>query len=87
MERVLNRFFRIRDFPCLKLGIRDFKEKSGPESGLKVCTGSGMPKITPGITGLHEIWVGISGSKNPIGDRLWNVPLTSFRMATNGGIA
>ena len=55
MERVLNRFFRIRDFPCLKLGIRDFEEKSGPESGLKVCTGSGMPKITPGITGLHEI--------------------------------
>ena len=55
MERVLNRFFRIRDFPCLKLGIRDFKEKLGPESGLKVCTGSGMPKITPGITGLHEI--------------------------------
>ena len=60
MERVLKRFFRIRDFPCLKLGIRDFTEKSGPESGLKVCTGSGMPKITPGITGnfdekLHEI--------------------------------
>ena len=55
MERVLNRFFRIGDFPCLKLGIRDFKEKSGLESGLKVCTGSGMPKTTPGITGLHEI--------------------------------
>ena len=55
MERVLNRFFRIRNFPCLKLGIRDFKEKSGPESGLKVCTVSGMPKITLGITGLQAI--------------------------------
>ena len=55
MERVFNRFFRIGDFPCLKLGIRDFKEKSGPESGLKVCTVSGMPKIALGITGLHAI--------------------------------
>ena len=45
----------IRDFPYLKLGIRDFKAKSGRDSGLKVCAGGGMPKITLGITGLLEI--------------------------------
>ena len=32
--RVPKRFFGIRDFPCLKLGIRDFKAKSGRDSGL-----------------------------------------------------
>ena len=35
--RVLHRFFGTRDFPYLKLGIRDFKAKSGRVSGLKVC--------------------------------------------------
>ena len=29
VQRVPNRFFGIRDFPCLNLGIRDFKPKSG----------------------------------------------------------
>ena len=29
----------------------------------------------------------ITGSKNSVGDPLWNVPLTSFRIATNGGIS
>ena len=53
--RATNRFFEIRDFPYLKLGIRDFKVKSGRDSGLKVYTRGGMPKITLGITGLHEI--------------------------------
>ena len=52
--RVPNRFFGIRDFPYLKLGIRDLKAKSGGVSGLKVCPGGGIPKITLGITGLHE---------------------------------
>ena len=52
---VLNRFFGIRDFPDLKLGIRDFKAKSERDLGLKVCAGGGMPKITLGITGLHEV--------------------------------
>ena len=49
--------FRIRgrDFPDLKLGIRDFKENSARDSGLKVCLGGAMPKITVGITGLREI--------------------------------
>ena len=46
-----------------------------------------MPKITPGLRDCTNFWVGITGSKNPIGDRLWNVPLMPFRMATNGGIA
>ena len=45
----------IRDFPYLKLGIRDFKVKQERDSGLKVCTGGVMPKKTLGITGLHEI--------------------------------
>ena len=45
----------IRDFPYLKLGIRDFKVKQQRDSGLKVCTGGVMSKITLGITGLHEI--------------------------------
>ena len=49
------RFFGIRDFPSLKLGIRDFTAKSGRDSGLKVCAGGGMPKIALGITGLLEI--------------------------------
>ena len=53
--RVLKRFFGIRDFPYLKLGIRDFKVKSGGVLGLKVCQGGEIPKITLGITGLHEI--------------------------------
>jgi len=42
-------------FPYLKLGIRDFKVKQERDSALKVCAGSKMPKITLGITGLHEI--------------------------------
>ena len=29
-----------------------FKAKRGRDSGLKVCAGCGMPKITIGITGL-----------------------------------
>ena len=54
-KRILNRFFGIRDFSHLKLGIRDFKAKSERDLGLKVCAGGGMPKITLGITGLHEV--------------------------------
>ena len=44
VRKVLNRFSGIRDFPYLKLGIRDFAAKSGRDSGLKVCAGSEMPK-------------------------------------------
>ena len=53
--RVPNSFLGIRDFPYLRLGIRDNKAKSGQDSGLKACAGVGKPKITLGITGLHEI--------------------------------
>ena len=53
--RVPNRFLGIRDFPHLKLGIRDLKAKSGRVSGLKVCLGGGMPKIILGCTRLHQI--------------------------------
>ena len=66
--RVTNRFFGIRDFPYLKLGIRDLKAKSGRDSGLKVYARGGMPKITLGITGLHEILGRITGLKNPTRD-------------------
>ena len=52
--RVLKRFFEIRDFSYLKLGIRDLKVKLGGVSGLKVWQGGEIPKITLGITGLHE---------------------------------
>ena len=50
---VSSRFFRILVFPSLKLGIGDFKAKSGQDWGLKVCAraGDGMPKINHGITG------------------------------------
>ena len=44
--RVPNRFSGIRDFPYLKLGIRDLKAKSGRDSALKVRAGGGIPKIT-----------------------------------------
>ena len=53
-KRVLSKFFGIRDFPYLKLGIWGFKAKSGRDSGLKVCAGGRMPKIFLGITGMHE---------------------------------
>ena len=52
--RVSNKFFGMRDFPYLRLGIQDFKAKSG-DSGLKVCAGGVVRKITLGITGLPEI--------------------------------
>ena len=48
-RRVPNRFSGIRDFPSLKLGVRDFTAKSGRDSGLKVCTGGGMPKMAKSI--------------------------------------
>ena len=45
----------IWDFPYLKLWFLDFKTKSWRDSGLKVCADDGMPKITLGITELHEV--------------------------------
>lgn len=60
-------FFGIRDLPYLKAGIWDFNENWRRDSGLKVCMEYEMPKITIGITGLRENWVGIIGLKNLIG--------------------
>lgn len=42
-------------FSFLKLGIWDLEAKSGQVSGLKVCSGGGMPKITLGIAGVPKI--------------------------------
>ena len=64
-ERVPDNFFGIRDFPNLKLGIEDFK--SMRDSGMKVCTVGGMPKMTFGIPGLHEIWGRDYGIEEPYG--------------------
>ena len=55
----------MRDFSYLRLGIRDFKAKTGRDSRLKVCAGGGMPKITLGITGLPEILGRDYGIENP----------------------
>ena len=49
----------------MKLGIRDLKAKSGRDSRLKVCAECGMPQITIGITGLHEILGWDYGSEEP----------------------
>ena len=72
-SRVSNKFFGMRDSPYLRLGIRDFKAKSGRDSGLKVCAGGGMPKVTLGITGLPQILGGDYGIEKPY----W-VPSTSY---------
>ena len=63
--KVPNWFSGIRDFPCLKLGIRDFTARSGKDSGFKVFAEGGMPKITLGITGLLEILVRDYGIEKP----------------------
>ena len=78
--RVPSRFFGIRDFHYLKLGIRDLKEKSGRVSRLKVCTGGGMPKITLGITGLHEIW----GRDYMIEEPYWGTSFSMVGLWTDG---
>ena len=64
-ERVPDNFYGIRDFPYLKLGIQDFKAKSRRDLGLKVCAVGGMPKMTFGIPGLHEIWGRDYGIEEP----------------------
>ena len=62
-KRVPKRFLGIRDFPYLKLGIRDFKAKSGRDSGLTVYAGRSW-----GV-GCQKT-LGIMGLKNPFGDPL-----------------
>ena len=72
-KRVPNTFLGIRDSPYLKLGIWGFKAKSGRNSGLKVCAGGGVPKITLGITGL----------KIPNGDPLLRLQLGTLEVDSN----
>ena len=52
--RVPKRFLGMLDLPYLKAGIRDFKAILGRVSGLKVCAGCRMPKISIRTTGLGE---------------------------------
>ena len=68
---VPKRFFGIRDFPYLKLGI--FKQTRGEIRDLKFCAGvaGGMLNITIMITGSHEIRLWIAGLKNPVWDPLF----------------
>ena len=47
-------FFGIRELPYLKAGIRNPTGKFEGNSGLKVCTGCGIPRITIGIGRLSE---------------------------------
>ena len=49
IKRVVNRFFRIRDFPYSGLGIRDLKAKSGRDSGLEVAQEVGWQKQPSGL--------------------------------------
>ena len=62
----------MRDFSYINARIRDFKAKGkvGGDFGLKVKTGRGITKITIGIAGLIEIWVGITGQRDAIGGSL-----------------
>ena len=55
MNRVPQCVFEIWNFSNFKLEIRDLKAKSTQDSGVKVCTGGGMPKINIGIKRLLEI--------------------------------
>ena len=48
--------FQMRDFlKSCRTGFRILKQNAwGQDSGLRVCSGCGMPIITVGITGLSE---------------------------------
>ena len=65
ITRVPNRFFGIRDFPYLKLGIRDFEANSRQDSGVKVCARLMMPEITLRITESDESLGRDYGIKEP----------------------
>ena len=62
---VPKRFFGIREFPYLKLGI--FKQTRGEIRDLKFCAGvaGGMLNITHMITGSHEISARDYGIEEP----------------------
>ena len=70
--RVPNKFFGMRDFPYLRLGIREFKAKSGWDSGLKVCAEGRVPKIknNPRDYGIaRNFWSGLRDWKTLLGTR------------------
>ena len=51
-------FFGIRDFPYLKIEIRELKAKSERDSGLTVCAGRSWEvacQKTLGVTGLNNL--------------------------------
>ena len=68
--RVPNRFNGIRDFPYLKLGIQDFKAKSGKIRDWKYACELKCPKFPLGLRDCTKLWFGIAGLKNPTGDPL-----------------
>ena len=63
----------------MELGIRDLKAKLGQGTGLKVRLGGGMPNVTLGITGFHEILRRDYG----IGEPYWGPTLVSCRRRTD----
>ena len=69
--RVLSRFFGTRNFPYLKLGIRDLKAKSGKIRDWKYGRELECPKEPSGLRDYTKFWVGNTGLKNPIRDPLY----------------
>ena len=69
---VFNRSFGVRDFSCLNLGIRDFKEKSGRDLGLKLSreVACRKKKETLGLRDCTKCGLGITGLNKPIGNSL-----------------
>ena len=82
LERVLNRFYGIRDFPYLKFGIRDLRAKSRRDSGLKLSGQVRMPEMTLGITGLHEILSRDYGIEGPY----WGPSLEADKLGKQNNI-
>ena len=75
---VFNRSLGIRDFSCLNLGIRNFNEKSGRHSGLKLSREVACrKKRNIGITWLHEMWSRNYGIEEPY----WELPIQSINVA------
>ena len=64
--RVPSRFNGIRDFHYLKLGIRDFKAKSGKIRDWKYACQLECPKYLSGLRDCTKLLVGITGLKNPL---------------------
>ena len=80
--RVPNRFFGIRDFPYLKLGIRDIKAKTSKTRDWKYARELECPKYPSELRDCANFWVGITGLKNPIGDPplgLWCVYVSFYK--------